>query len=70
MSGGQETVALQSEMKFLDKSQVAEMIGVCVKTIDRHVDAGTFPKPDFHIGRQPRWGLETIAGWIESQRRL
>src|SRR5262249_40213560 len=37
------------------------------RTIDRMRASGKLPKPDFHIGRMPRWWRSTVVAWIEAQ---
>jgi predicted DNA-binding transcriptional regulator AlpA len=66
---GQGT-AVEVATRFLSRGQLAEMLGVSTKTIDRRVDDGTVPKPDFYIGRQLRWRLTTILEWTETRRTL
>jgi predicted DNA-binding transcriptional regulator AlpA len=62
--------ALDVAMTSLDRTGLAYMLRVCTKTIDRRVDDGTFPKPDFHIGRQPRWKLATMLAWMETSKTI
>ncbi len=35
------------------------------RTIEREKSAGRLPKPDYYVGKMPRWRPETIHGWIE-----
>jgi hypothetical protein len=35
------------------------------RTVERLRAAGRLPRPDLHVGRLPRWRLETISAWIE-----
>ena len=32
----------------------------CEKTIDRRVETGKLPKPDFYVGKIPYWTDETL----------
>ncbi len=44
--------------------EVAALLGVSRRTIERERSAGRFPKPDLHIGRAPLWKRETLVRWI------
>lgn len=55
------TVALEP---LYDRVSVAAALGCKVRTIDRMIAAGEFPKPDLRVGRLPRWRQSTIAEWI------
>jgi hypothetical protein len=62
---------------------VMERIGFAVLTLDDVADylkcsrrkvesmkaAGKLPRPDFHVGRMPRWKLETIRRWSDELAR-
>ena len=37
--------AVASESRWLGYDEVAELLGVCARTVRREVDAGTLPKP-------------------------
>lgn len=37
------------------------------RSIERMKSAGKLPKPDFYLGRMPRWWPATIRGWIKAQ---
>jgi predicted DNA-binding transcriptional regulator AlpA len=54
----------------LNKSQFAANYGVCTKTIDRHLEEGICPPPDFYVGRFPHWKISTIENWIETKKRI
>jgi hypothetical protein len=45
-------------------SDVARVLSVCRRTIERERSAGRFPKPDLHIGKRPLWSRETIHAFV------
>ena len=45
-------------------TEVARVLSVCRRTIERERSAGRFPKPDLHIGKRPLWTTETIRSFI------
>jgi predicted DNA-binding transcriptional regulator AlpA len=44
--------------------EVASLLGVSRRTLERERSAGRFPKPDLAIGKAPLWTRETLAHWI------
>ena len=56
---------------YLDKKQVAEIIGKGGKTgvyINQLVSEGKFPKPDkYEMGKFPRWKVQTIKDYLQKQ---
>lgn len=51
--------------KMVKIEQIADMLGVCTKTVYRMRDRGDLPPPDFCRGRLLRWKPETITNWME-----
>ncbi len=45
-------------------NELAIMLGVSVKTIDRMRKNGSFPPPDRCAGRVLLWRIETIEHWL------
>ena len=45
-------------------SEVARVLSVCRRTVERERSAGRFPKPDLHIGKRPLWTKESLQRWI------
>jgi len=42
-----------------------------VRTVDRMRSSGRLPKPDVIVGRRsPRWRVETICDWINSNGKV
>jgi excisionase family DNA binding protein len=56
--------ALQGERLTYRLDEVAKLLGVSRRTIERERAAGRFPKPDLWIGRTPLWRRETLVQWI------
>jgi predicted DNA-binding transcriptional regulator AlpA len=50
---------------LLTKADLAEILRVNTRTIERMISRGDLPKPDKHLSRMPRWRAETIRRWIE-----
>ena len=46
-------------------NELASMLGVSVKTLDRMRRAGEFPPPDQHAGRVLLWRVGTVESWLE-----
>ena len=46
-------------------NELAAVIGVSRRSIERDRSAGRFPKPDMKIGKRPLWRVETIQEWIK-----
>jgi excisionase family DNA binding protein len=44
--------------------EVASMLGLSRRTIERELSAGRFPKPDVRVGKSPLWSRETLTRWI------
>ena len=51
--------------RLLDREQLAELLGYCVRHIDRLCRAGRLPE-GIRIGRCPRWWLSEIRSHIEN----
>lgn len=46
--------------RALKQQEVADVFGISNRTLRRKINSGQFPRPDFFIGREPRWRLSTI----------
>ena len=51
--------------EILTKEDLADHFRTSTKSIDRRVDDGRLPKPDFYFGPQPRWKRAAIEAWQE-----
>ena len=45
-------------------AEVAIMLGVSRRTIERELSAGRFPRADVRVGKSPLWSRETLTRWI------
>jgi predicted DNA-binding transcriptional regulator AlpA len=45
-------------------NELATMLGVSVKTLDRMRKDGLFPPPDQHAGRVLLWRVSTVEAWL------
>jgi predicted DNA-binding transcriptional regulator AlpA len=46
------------------KRNAATLIGISVRTLERLLAAGKFPRPDAHAGKCPLWTRESLSRWI------
>ena len=63
-------VAPRAERLVYRLDELAELLGVSRRTIERERSAGRFPKPDLQIGKAPLWKPTTIQGWIDRGGKL
>ena len=50
---------------LITKADLAELLRVDRRTIDRMRSRGELPKPALFIGRAPRWTAVAVNDWIE-----
>jgi predicted DNA-binding transcriptional regulator AlpA len=50
--------------------EIAQMLGVSRRTIERLRSAGKFPQPDIAINRMCLWCPETLQGWMKANKAL
>jgi predicted DNA-binding transcriptional regulator AlpA len=67
---GKTQVEASSE-RFLKKRELAEMIGLDPRSINRYVDRGDLPKPIYLDSkhRVPRWSSSDLDEWRKKKRR-
>jgi hypothetical protein len=46
------------------KRSAATLIGISVRTLERLLAVGKFPRPDAHAGKCPLWTRESLGRWI------
>lgn len=56
--------------EILTKEDLAEYFRCSTKSIDRKVDNGRLPQPDFYFGPQPRWKRVTIDAWLQTHATI
>ena len=49
--------------------EVAEVLGISRRTVERLRSAGKFPRPDLQLGRMPVWSRTTLLRWLEGGAR-
>jgi hypothetical protein len=54
------STGLGQAKKFLRKRQVAQRYSITPRTVERMVDDGRLPPPDFYRGKLPFWGEHTL----------
>lgn len=64
------TVAsLPQPEKLIGRDELASLLGINKRTLDRYRSDGTIPAPSIMIGSMPRWLPSTIAAWQNGERR-
>jgi predicted DNA-binding transcriptional regulator AlpA len=53
----------------LRMSDLAKLLGVSRRNIERERAAGRIPPPDVKIGRVPLWKIDTITAWLDSGKK-
>ena len=54
-----------NDEKYMTLPEVAEYIGVSVRTLNRHLVAAVNPLPHFRIGNRVRWRRADVDQWVE-----
>lgn len=52
-----------AESTLLTPKELAELLGVSIRSIWRRINDGTIPEP-VRIGRLVRWHRQTIENWL------
>lgn len=60
-----ETLGDGTDGRAVDIDGVASMLACSRRQVERWKSAGRLPKPDFRVGRLPRWWPRTIREWID-----
>lgn len=61
------TSELPSTLRLLDRKEVAAMLGICTKTLDRKLAKGEFPQPIRVTERRVRWRASAIEKWLDEK---
>lgn len=56
------------EKRYIEKRELAEMLGYCERSIMRFVDRGALPKP-IYINKQPRWRLAEVEEFLAKKQK-
>ena len=48
------------------KFDVARLLGVTVRSVDRMISAGDMPSPEIHIRGRRAWKAKTIQEWVDA----
>lgn len=51
---------------LLSLADIAAVLGVTRRSVERLRSAGTLPQPDLKIGRSLRWRPDTVREWLDS----
>lgn len=63
-----ETHSAYENTVWLNKTKVAEHVGVTIKTLSSWLDSGKFPPHERLEGRTLLWSLDTVDRWIDSYK--
>jgi predicted DNA-binding transcriptional regulator AlpA len=57
--------------RYLTKGEVATMVGLHPRSINRYVDRGDLPRPIYLDSKRrvPRWSSSDLRDWQEKKRR-
>jgi len=47
-------------------ADIAAVLGVTRRSVERLRSSGSLPKPDLRIGRNLRWRPDTVRTWLDS----
>jgi hypothetical protein len=50
---------------LLTIKDIAAILKCSRRLVERMRSAGKLPQPDLHVGRMPRWQVESIQSWID-----
>ncbi len=53
---------------LLSLREVADVLGIGLRSLHRHIKAGRFPRP-IRIGGTRRFSRKSIAQWVDSQSK-
>jgi predicted DNA-binding transcriptional regulator AlpA len=53
---------------LLSVTDLARILAVSRRSLERLRAAGKLPRPDLHLGRSPRWRAETIRRWLDDSQ--
>ena len=64
-----EEKQLNSESKLLTRAEVAKMLDVSYRTLQRWMDEGRGPSPCYQEGVVARWDLNEIKQWMKNSKK-
>jgi predicted DNA-binding transcriptional regulator AlpA len=56
--------------ELLTKGEVAKMVKVTQRALDRWIAAGSFPGPDLVMGNTLRWWRSSVVAWVRVSQCL
>ena len=51
---------------LLSLNEIASILGVTRRAVERLRSTGSLPRPDLKVGRNLRWRAETVKAWLDS----
>ena len=64
------TVVRTTRLRFLDTTEVAELLDVQRRTVNQWRFRDILPEPDLVVSGRPAWMETTITGWARETGRL
>jgi predicted DNA-binding transcriptional regulator AlpA len=55
---------------WLTRTDIANLTGLKINTIDKYQRRNTLPEPEQYIGRTPVWKKQTIDEWIAFRKTI
>lgn len=62
-------MTMDDECVLIDQKQLAEMLSISRRTVQRMISRGKLPAP-IRIGKMVRWKLQDIKKWIANGCRI
>jgi len=56
----------QHPVRWVSAASLAALLDLSSRAFIRRRAAGLVPRPDLHLGRSPRWKLETVREFLRS----
>jgi len=63
------TLAGKRERRILGMAEVADLLGVKLRTVHQWRFRGVLPVPDFTVNDSPAWKMDTIQRWAKHTGR-
>lgn len=58
-----------SAVGVMNRHQVCQALGVIsIRKFSGMISSGRFPRPDFRVGKSPRWSVVLFNQWVEANR--
>lgn len=51
----------------LSKQDVCDLLRISPRQLAKMVSSGDYPTPDAHMGKRPRWSVDTHNEWVSAK---